>query len=83
MIKGDAAEALPLVVIFAVKATGFDEATFTVSGENEHAVASGRPEQDIEMLPVNPVPGLTCKEYSAVCPAMTEALVPDCDVGLS
>jgi len=28
--------------------------------------AKGKPEHDIEMFPLKPVPGLTCSEYCAV-----------------
>ena len=59
VMKGDAAEVLPVVVIFVVKATGFDEATLIAAGENAHDVAKGKPEHDIEMFPLKPVPGLT------------------------
>ena len=72
------ADALPLVAIFVVKETGFDELTLIIAGANEHDVANGSPEQDMEMLPLKPVPGFTWSEYCAVCPAMTDALVDDC-----
>jgi len=59
MMTGDAAEALPVVVILVVKETGFDEATLSAAGEKAHDVAKGKPEHDIEMFPLKPVPGLT------------------------
>ena len=83
MMKGDAAEMLPVVVIFAVKAAGFDEATLIATGENAHDASKGKPEHDIEMFPLKPVPGLTCNEYCAVWPATTVAVVEDCGEGFN
>jgi len=83
VVTGNAAEALPVVVILVVKETGFDEATLIVTGENAHDVAKGKPEHDIEMFPLKPVPGLTCSEYCAVWPAITAAAVEDCDEGFN
>ena len=83
VMMGDAAEALPVVVILVAKETGFDEATLIVAGENAHEVAKGKPEHDIEMFPLKPVPGLICSEYCAVWPAITAAVVEDCGEGFN
>ena len=63
VMTGDAAEALPVVVIFVANETGFDDVTSIGLGENAHEVARGKPEQDIETFPLKPVPGLICSEY--------------------
>ena len=83
VMTGDAAEALPVVAIFAAKKTGFDDVTLIGLGENAHDVAKGKPEHDIEMFPLKPVPGLICSEYCAVWPAVTAAVVEDCGEGFN
>ena len=83
VVTGNAAEALPVVVILVVKETGFDEATLIAVGENAQDVAKGKPEHDIEMFPLKPVPGLICREYCAVWPATIAAVVEDCGEGFN
>ena len=82
-MMGDAAEALPVVTIFVAKETGFDDVTLIAVGENAHDVAKGKPEQDIEMFPLKPAPGLICSEYCAVWPATIADVVEDCGEGFN
>ncbi len=64
--NGDTADDAPLVVTFAVKETGFAEVTESDAGEREQVAAVGAPVHAIEMFPVKPVPGVSCRLYWAV-----------------
>jgi hypothetical protein len=65
-IMGANPEVLPVVEMDAENATGFAEVTATEVEERLHFAPVGAPVQVSEIVPVNPVPGLSCKLYCAV-----------------
>ena len=59
--NGAVAEVVPVVVTFTVKVLGFEEETAMLAGVSEQVAAVGAPVQEIETLPLKPVPGVSCK----------------------
>jgi hypothetical protein len=47
----------------------------TDCGETEHVDGIGAPVQVRAMVPLNPLFGVTCKSYVALCPALIVAVV--------
>jgi hypothetical protein len=48
-----------------------------------HVAPVGTPVQANVSVPLNPAPGVACIENVAGCPALTEALAPDCAVNVA
>lgn len=64
----------PVVLTATVKAVGLPFDTGTLAG-TEHVAAVGAPLHASATLPEKPAPGVSCKLYCAVCPAVTAAVV--------
>ena len=58
--------ALPVVETMTLKETGFDDVTVSMPADKAHFAPTGAPVQDMEIFPVNPVPGLSNNAYCAV-----------------
>ena len=57
------ASALPVVETMTENGAGFAVETVSELGETLQMVARGAPVQESETIPLNPVPGASCKEY--------------------
>jgi len=73
-------KAVPLVRTFTVNGAGAPLAIATVAG-TWHVALIGAPLQASEMVPVYPVPGVSCRRNCAVCPADTETVVEPVGAG--
>jgi hypothetical protein len=60
-------------VIFTVKLAALPAVSTMGFGVTAHPACAGAPVHDMETLPEYAAPGVSCRLYVAVCPALTDA----------
>ena len=67
--------ALEVFDTVTINAEPVDPLTVTDAGDTEHVEEAGAPVQARATVPLNPLFGVTCKSYLALCPALMVAAV--------